>query len=112
VMLHGVTHPCPEDLAILLVHNDTDKFLLMSNAGGCRPLQGTTIHFDAQEAVLPNSEPFSPPHGDFLEIEASNYGPVPEFPAPAPPGPVTSGTPPWTTNINGKGPLRHRHGGR
>ena len=102
VMLHNVTHPCPEDLAVLLVHNDTDKFLLMSNAGGCRPLLGTTIHFDPFASALADSEPSSPPHGDFLEIEASNYGPVPSFPAPVPPGPVTSGMPPGTTNVNGK----------
>ena len=44
--LHAVTHPCPEDLAVLLVHNGTDKYLLMSNAGGCRPLQGTTMRFN------------------------------------------------------------------
>ena len=33
----------PEELAVLVVHNDTEKFLLMSNAGGCRPLEGTTL---------------------------------------------------------------------
>jgi subtilisin-like proprotein convertase family protein len=102
VMLHGVTHPCIEDLAILLVHNGTDKYLLLSNAGGCRPLQGTTIHLDPAGGLLPDSEPVSPPHGDFLEVRASNYGSAPVFPAPAPPGPVTTSLPPWTTNINGK----------
>jgi subtilisin-like proprotein convertase family protein len=102
VMLHGVTHPCIEDLAILLVHNGTDKYLLLSNAGGCRPLQGTTIHLDPAGGLLPDSEPVSPPHGDFLEVRASNCGSAPVFPAPAPPGPVTTSLPPWTTNINGK----------
>lgn len=45
VTLHNVTDPCPEDLAVLLVHNETAKYLLMANAGGCRPFQGTTIRF-------------------------------------------------------------------
>src|SRR5690349_15338675 len=44
VTLHGVTHPCPSEIAVLLVHGD-DKWLLMNNAGGCRPMQGTTIEF-------------------------------------------------------------------
>jgi hypothetical protein len=38
IELHAVTHPCPEDLAVLLVHNNTDKYLVMSNAGVSRPL--------------------------------------------------------------------------
>src|SRR5262245_33040842 len=43
VTLHGVTHPCLEDLAVLLVRNETDAFLMLSNAGGCRALAGTDI---------------------------------------------------------------------
>ncbi len=39
VALYGVTHPCPQELAVLLVHNDAEKYLLMANAGGCQPLQ-------------------------------------------------------------------------
>src|SRR5688572_6915265 len=96
VELHGVTHPCPEDLAVLLVHNDTDKYLLMSNAGGCRPLQGTTIRFTTLglPSVLPDSEPAAPPHDGHISISASNYGAVPVFPSPAPAGPYTLGLPP------------------
>jgi subtilisin-like proprotein convertase family protein len=101
VELHAVTHDCPEDFAVLLVHNNTDKYLLMSNAGGCRPLQGTSIRFSPAAAALPNSEPFSPPHDNFIEIGPSNYGAVPVFPAPAPAGPYTLGLPPAATNING-----------
>jgi subtilisin-like proprotein convertase family protein len=101
VELHRVTHPCPEDLAILLVHNDTDKYLLMSNAGGCRPLQGTSVQFTEGEGMLPDSEPASPPHSAFADIDPSNYGATPVFPAPAPPGPYTLGMPPAATNING-----------
>jgi subtilisin-like proprotein convertase family protein len=101
VELHAVTHPCPEDLAVLLVHNDTDKFLLMSNAGGCRPLQGTSFRFSVGEGALPDSEPSSPPHDEFIDRDPSNYGAVPVFPSPAPPGPYTLGLPPATTNVNG-----------
>ena len=59
VSLLGVTHPCPEDLAVLLVHA-ADKHLLMSNAGGCRPLQGTNLFFHADGPVIPNTEPVTP----------------------------------------------------
>jgi hypothetical protein len=72
VELHAVTHRCPEDLAILLVHNDTDKFLLMSHAGGCRPLQGTSFRFSPGEGLLPDSPPSSPPHDYFFDIDPSN----------------------------------------
>ena len=44
ITLHAVTHPCPEELAVLLVHG-SQKYLVMSNAGGCRALQGTDIEF-------------------------------------------------------------------
>ena len=30
VVLHAVTHPCPEDLAIVLIHNDTDLYYPVS----------------------------------------------------------------------------------
>ncbi len=82
VVLHRVSHPCPEHLAVLLVHDAPGggKFLLMSNAGGCRPLQGTDIVFSGSAGCLPDSEPVSPPHGNQVEISASNYGAVPAFP--------------------------------
>ena len=101
VRLLGVTHPCPEDLAILLVRNSTEKFLLLSNAGGCRPLQGTNIAINALGAALPDTQAPTPPFGATLTIAPSNYGPAPVFPAPAPTGPYLLGLPPATTNING-----------
>jgi subtilisin-like proprotein convertase family protein len=103
IELHAVTHPCPEHLAVLLVHNDTDKFLLMSNAGGCRPLQGTTIRFTTLggTVALPDNEPAAPPHDNFIGILPSNYGAVPVFPAPAPPGPYTLSLPPANTLVHG-----------
>ena len=101
IRLYGVTHPCPEELAILLVHNGTDKFLLMSNAGGCRPFQGTNVAINAAGAPLPDTQAAAPPYGLSLTIGPSSYGPAPVFPAPAPPGSPVFGMPPVTTNING-----------
>ena len=96
-----MTHPCPEDLAILLVHNNTDKFLLLSNAGGCRPFQGTNVAISVFGAAFPDTQVPTPPYGKTLTLAPSNYGPAPVFPAPAPPGPYVLGLPPITTNING-----------
>jgi subtilisin-like proprotein convertase family protein len=90
VWLHGVTHPCPKDLAILLVHDDTDKFLLMSNAGGCKPLRGTTMIFRTNEDLLPEDETSTVPHGSVLNLDVSNYGAIPSFPAPAPAPPYNT----------------------
>jgi subtilisin-like proprotein convertase family protein len=100
VRLFGVTHPCVEDLAILLVKGSS-KFLLLSNAGSCRPLQGTNVTFNAAGAPLPDTQPVTPPFGQTLTIAPSNYGPAPAFPAPAPAGPYALGLPPATTNVNG-----------
>ena len=101
IALHSVTHPCPEDLAILLVRNDTEKYLLMSNAGGCRPLQGTRITFSPGGMTLPDTQAATPAHGALLEIGPSNYGTPPVFPAPAPPGPYISGMPPASSLVDG-----------
>jgi hypothetical protein len=101
ITLHAVTHPCPEDLAVLLVRNDTEKYLLMSNAGSCRALQGTDLLFVAGAAPLLDADPATAPYGQLLAIDASNYGPPPEFPAPAPPGPYTLGLPPPSTLLRG-----------
>jgi subtilisin-like proprotein convertase family protein len=96
IRLHAVTHPCPEDLAVLLVKG-SHGYLLMANAGSCRPLQGTDIVFDPFTAPLPDSDPLTTPWGSTLQIGASVYGATPVFPAPAPPGPYTIGVP--TTEI-------------
>src|SRR5689334_138196 len=65
VILHAVTHPCPEDLAVLLVHTGgsiVHKYLLMSHAGGCRPLQGTDLIIRHGATPIPDSEPATPPY--------------------------------------------------
>jgi subtilisin-like proprotein convertase family protein len=97
VALHAVTHPCPEDLAVLLVHG-TAKYLLMSNAGGCHPLKGTDIYFTFHAAPLPDSDASTTPYGRELTIGVSNYGPQPTFPAPAPAGPYNS-SPPFDSDV-------------
>jgi subtilisin-like proprotein convertase family protein len=101
VTLHGVTHPCLEDLAVLLVHNETDAYLMLSNAGGCRALAGTDIFITEAAGALPAGGPLGPPYGSSLVFEVSNHGPQPVFPAPAPPGPYTPAEPPDTGTVNG-----------
>jgi subtilisin-like proprotein convertase family protein len=101
VTLHGVTHPCLEELAILLVHNETDAYLMLSGAGGCRALAGTDMVIVEAAGILPSGGPLGPPYGDTLEFEVSNHGPQPVFPAPAPAGPYTPAEPPDTGNVNG-----------
>jgi hypothetical protein len=47
----AVTHPCPEELAVLPMRTNgtiVNKYLLMSHAGSCRPLQGTDLVFSAR----------------------------------------------------------------
>jgi subtilisin-like proprotein convertase family protein len=101
VTLHAVTHPCLEDLAVLVVHNSTDAYLLLSNAGGCRALEGTDIVITESFLVLPAGGPLGPPYGSQLVIDASNHGAQPVFPAPAPAGPYTADVPPDATHVNG-----------
>ena len=99
--LHGVTHPCPEELAVLLVHG-SQKYLVMSNAGGCRALQGTDIQFVGSGATaIPDSQPATPAYTQWFYALPSNYGAVPVFPAPAPAGPYTLGLPPAGTTVDG-----------
>jgi len=100
VTLHAVTHPCPEDLAVLLVHNGTDKYLLLSHAGSCRPLQGTDLVFTAGPPAIPDTDPSVTPYGPLFITGAANYGSTPVFPAPAPAGPYVNGFP-LGANING-----------
>lgn len=87
IMLHAVTHPCPEDLAVLLVHNGSEKYLLMSHAGSCRPLAGTDVIFTASGAAIPDVDPSIVPYPQTIVVGVSSYGSAPVFPAPAPPGP-------------------------
>jgi hypothetical protein len=102
VTLHGVTHPCINELAVLLVHNGTHGYRLLSNAGGCRRLAGTdlTIASTALD-VLGVNGPAGPPYGTALTIVPANFGGAPIFPAPAPAGPYPPGLPGSTTNVNG-----------
>jgi subtilisin-like proprotein convertase family protein len=93
IMLHAVTHQCPEDLALLLVHNGAEKYLLMSHAGGCHPLAGTDVIFTPAGPALPDSDATTTPYGQSLVVSLSNYGTAPVFPAPAPAGPYLTSYP-------------------
>jgi hypothetical protein len=101
VTLHAVTHPCVEDLAVLLVHNGTEKYLLLSNAGGCRALQGTDVIFAIFGAAIPDTDPVTSPYGQSVTVLPSSYGTDPVFPAPAPAGPYTHGLPSALTPVQG-----------
>ena len=100
IVLRQVTHPCPEDLAVLLVHG-AEKYLLMSNAGGCRALEGTDIQFNPFSSAFPDTQPATPAYSSSVTVGPSNYGAVPVFPAPAPAGPYLTTLPPLGTNVNG-----------
>jgi subtilisin-like proprotein convertase family protein len=102
VILHGVTHPCPEDLAVLLVHGSL-KYLLMSHAGGCRPAQGTDILFSPSDNLdpIPDNDLTPAPLPQLIQVKPSNYGSTPTFPAPAPAGPYTGDLTSGAVSIDG-----------
>jgi subtilisin-like proprotein convertase family protein len=88
-----VTHPCPQDLAVLLVHNNVQKYLLMSNSGGCKPLQGTDMIIQNGAPALLDSDPDTTPYAQSMLMGLSNHGAQPVFPAPAPAGPYLTSLP-------------------
>jgi hypothetical protein len=56
----AVTHPCPEELAVLPMRTNgtiVNKYLLMSHAGSCRPLQGTDLVFQHGATPIPDTSP-------------------------------------------------------
>ena len=87
--------------AVLLVHNQSEKHLLLSNAGGCRALNGTDLRITSNGGALALGGPAGPPYNLSLDVQPSNFGAQPAFPVPAPAGPYTNGLPPATTNVNG-----------
>ena len=100
IRLHGVTHACPEDSVVLLVH-DGVGYLLLSGAGGCRPFAGTTLVFEpGTGTALPDSDAGAP-HGAYESLTPSVYGAQPTLPAPAPPGPYQAVLPPASTMLTG-----------
>jgi hypothetical protein len=104
VVLHGVTHPCPRDLSVVLVHND-ERYLILNNVGGCRPLEGTTIEIvdNLGDPTIPPFPPDSPPFPDYIKVAASFSGPQPTMPPPFPAGGgLISGFPGTATLIDGR----------
>jgi subtilisin-like proprotein convertase family protein len=102
VDLIGVTHPCPRELAVLLVHNGTEAYPLMHNAGGCHAFEGAVVTFDTQQTnLLPeNPLPNAPSRGALVSAKPSLYGTMPAFPAPAPQSARVSPMPDLV-NVNG-----------
>jgi subtilisin-like proprotein convertase family protein len=103
VQLIGVTHPCPRELAVLLVHNGTDAYPLMYNAGGCRPMAGSTLMLDSRtQTPLPeNPPPNAPPYATLFSAGLSRYGTMPTFPEPAPKSARVHATMPDLVTIDG-----------
>jgi subtilisin-like proprotein convertase family protein len=105
VTLHAVTHPCPQELSVLLVHGP-DKWLLMNNAGGCRPMQGTTIEFVNNTnlpTILETPQTLGQPFPEFMRVQPSFNGPQPTPPAPYPGGGLlVSGMPTEIEDLAGK----------
>ena len=101
IVLHNVTHPCPEQMAVLLTHAGSG-YLLMANAGGCRPMQGTDIVFSTLAGgAIPDNDASPTPWGPSVTTFPAVYGATPTFPAPAPGGPYSSSLPSASTNLNG-----------
>ena len=104
VTLFNVHHILPDNLDVLLVGPQGQKFVLMGDAGDAVPIDPsapvTLIFTDAAGQVLPNSSMLT--SGSF---EPTTWeSPVTDFPAPAPPGPYNEpgsaigGTGPETLN--------------
>ncbi|MDQ0112564.1 hypothetical protein [Paenibacillus harenae] len=82
VTLFNMNHAFQDDLDILLVHPDgVTNTLLMSDAGGSSPLVDVTLTFDD------DATSFLPDAGQIVSgtFKPTNYGPLENLPAPAPP---------------------------
>jgi len=104
VTLFNLHHVLPDNLDVLLVGPQGQKFVLMGDAGGAVPIDPsapvTLMFTDAAGQVLPDSSMLT---SGFYE--PTNWeSPVTDFPAPAPPGPynepgsAVGGTGPQTLN--------------
>jgi hypothetical protein len=85
VTLYDLQHVLPDNIDVLIVGPQGQKFILQGDAGGPNPMPTpATITFsDSAGAVLPNNGPLVT--GKF---EPTNWEtPVTSFPAPAPPAP-------------------------
>ena len=87
VTLHGLSHPYPDDLDLLLVAPDGSSVVLMSDAGGGAPIHNVELEFDDMaSSMLP----------DGGLIDTGTYRPTnwegasDDFVAPAPAGPYGS----------------------
>ena len=87
VTLFDLSYRTPDDLKVLLVGPEGQKFILMADAGGLNridPWAPVTLTFqDFAGGVLPDSDRLTTGAYEPTSWES----PVPNFPAPAPPGP-------------------------
>ncbi|MCX8090587.1 MAG: proprotein convertase P-domain-containing protein, partial [Verrucomicrobiae bacterium] len=82
VRLHGLTHAFPDDLDLLLVGPAGQKLVIMSDAGGGRPVTNVTVTLDdAAAAPLPDSGQILPGNHQPADYESGDT-----FPSPAPSG--------------------------
>jgi subtilisin-like proprotein convertase family protein/uncharacterized protein YegP (UPF0339 family) len=87
VGLHGITHPFPDDLDVLLVAPNGRGVVLLSDAGGGARLSGVDVSFDDEAAsAVPDGGPIIAG-----EYRPSNYeGAADDFSEEAPSGPYFS----------------------
>ena len=86
--IFAITQNVPDDIDILLVSPDgTRKMVIMSYAGGSQPLSSVSFKFaDIAAGFVPDPGPIT----DGAVYKPTNcVASVPDFPAPAPPGPYS-----------------------
>jgi len=100
VTLFDVTHQFPDNIDVLLVGPQGQKFVLMGDAGGPNPLTtpATLTFIDSATQVLPNNGPLVT--GNY---KPTNWeSPVTSFPPPAPPAPyIEPGPTGMAATLNG-----------
>jgi large repetitive protein len=86
VTLYDYSHSSPDNVDVLLVGPQGQKFILMADAGGTNPQGQVTLSFrDAGPSVLPDNGPLTT--GNFEPTSWTT--PIANFPAPAPAGPYS-----------------------
>lgn len=100
VTLKDFSHAVPDHVDVLLVGPQGQKFVIMGDAGGSVSISPTTpitiTIGDAGSSTLPDASPLASAYYEPTTWES----PVPNFPAPAPPGPYNE---PGSVTGNGLG---------
>jgi len=83
ITLYDLSVTVPDSVAYLLVGPSGQRFILMANAGGLSPQGPATLNFtDTAAQVVPDNGPLAT-----TDYEPTSWGPVGDFPPPAPAGP-------------------------